>query len=94
MTVSDPVPVKAVVDFVETRQDLDAVTGDHAVVLVRADGHALISGNYVVKGVEALAAPVFNFRNEISMAMLIVAGARMRHIGAVVGRSRFALVPH
>jgi predicted amidohydrolase YtcJ len=32
-----------------TRQDLDAVTGDHPVVLVRADGHALVANTLALK---------------------------------------------
>jgi DNA-binding IclR family transcriptional regulator len=39
---------------------------------VRADGYAAVSGYHSVAGVEALAAPVFNFKNEISLAMLVV----------------------
>ncbi|NMM37267.1 MAG: IclR family transcriptional regulator [Glaciimonas sp.] len=39
---------------------------------IRADGVAPISGNYIVKGVEAVAAPVFNFKNEITMALTVV----------------------
>jgi DNA-binding IclR family transcriptional regulator len=44
----------------KTRADVDAM-----LAVVRADG-------YLVDGVEAVAAPVFNFRNEITMAMLAV----------------------
>ncbi|MBL8454121.1 MAG: IclR family transcriptional regulator [Zoogloea sp.] len=39
---------------------------------VEARGVAAITGNYMVKGVEALAAPVFNFKNELTMALIIV----------------------
>lgn len=39
---------------------------------VRADGYAAVSGYHSVAGVEALAAPVFNFKNEITLAMLVV----------------------
>ena len=39
---------------------------------VERQGIAAISGNYAVKGVEALAAPVFNFKNELTMALVIV----------------------
>ncbi len=39
---------------------------------VEARGVAVITGNYMVKGVEALAAPVFNFKNELTMGLIIV----------------------
>lgn len=38
---------------------------------VRADGIAPISDHYI-KGVESVAAPVFNFKNEITMALVVV----------------------
>lgn len=55
---------------------------------VRADGHAAVSGNHSIAGVEALAAPVFNFKNEITIAMLVVGVQGMFDMnpdGAVVG---------
>jgi len=45
---------------------------DQMLAQVRADGYSAISDYYLVTGVEAVAAPVFNFRNEITMAMLAV----------------------
>lgn len=51
----------------KTRADVDRMLEQ-----VRADGIAPIYGNYMVKGVQAVAAPVFNFRNEISMALVVV----------------------
>jgi DNA-binding IclR family transcriptional regulator len=39
---------------------------------VEQRGVAAISGNYAVKGVEAVSAPVFNFKNELTMALIIV----------------------
>lgn len=60
---------------------------------VRADGYSAVSGYHLVPGVEAVAAPVFNFRGEISMAMLVV-GVQgmfdMRPDGEVVTRLRAA----
>ncbi len=54
---------------------------------VRRDGVASVSGYHLVPGVEAVAAPVFNFKNEITIAMLVV-GVQgmfdMRHDGPVV----------
>ncbi len=39
---------------------------------VRRDGYATTDGFHKVPGVEAVAAPVFNFKNEITMAVLVV----------------------
>ncbi|MFO1414079.1 MAG: IclR family transcriptional regulator [Burkholderiales bacterium] len=39
---------------------------------VRTDGVAAISDGYFAQGVEALAAPVFNLRREITMALVVV----------------------
>lgn len=39
---------------------------------IRAQGYATTEGHHKVPGVEAVAAPVFNFRNEITMAVLVV----------------------
>lgn len=51
----------------KTRADAEALLAQ-----VRADGYAGVSGYHLVPGVEALAAPVFNFKNEITLAMLVV----------------------
>ena len=60
---------------------------------VRAAGLAAVSDYHLVPGVEAVAAPVFNFRGEISMAMLVV-GVKgmfdMRPDGQVVSALRRA----
>jgi DNA-binding IclR family transcriptional regulator len=39
---------------------------------VRSDGYSMVSGYHLVPGVEAVAAPVFNHRGEITLAMLVV----------------------
>lgn len=52
---------------VATREGVGTVLQD-----VRRDGVAGVSGYHLVPGVEAVAAPVFNFRDEITMAMLVV----------------------
>ena len=39
---------------------------------IRARGYAATNGQHKVAGVEAAAAPVFNFKNEITMAVLVV----------------------
>jgi DNA-binding IclR family transcriptional regulator len=50
-----------------TRADVDAMLSK-----VRADGIAPVSQYYMFKGVEAVAAPVFNFKNQISMSLVVV----------------------
>jgi DNA-binding IclR family transcriptional regulator len=39
---------------------------------IRSQGYAATNGQHKVPGVEAVAAPVFNFKNEITMALLVV----------------------
>ena len=39
---------------------------------IRSQGYAATNGQHKVPGVEAVAAPVFNFKNEITMAVLVV----------------------
>ncbi|MBS0553559.1 MAG: IclR family transcriptional regulator, partial [Proteobacteria bacterium] len=39
---------------------------------VKARGMAVVSSGYYARGVEAAAAPVFNFKNEITMAIALV----------------------
>ena len=51
----------------KTRADVDRLLDQ-----VRADGVACVSGHHMVPGVEAVAAPVFNFKNEITLAMVVV----------------------
>jgi DNA-binding IclR family transcriptional regulator len=51
----------------KTRADVDAMLDQ-----VRRDGVAAVSGYHLISGVEAVAAPVFNFKNEISIALLVV----------------------
>lgn len=51
----------------KTRADVDAMLAQ-----VRAEGVAAVSDYHLVLGVEAVAAPVFNFKNEITIAMLVV----------------------
>ena len=52
---------------VKTKADVQALLSK-----VRADGVAPIKNNYMFKGVEAASAPVFNFKNEITMALSVV----------------------
>lgn len=40
--------------------------------MVRREGYAHVADYHLVPGVEAIAAPVFNFKNEITLAMLVV----------------------
>ena len=50
-----------------TRSKVEAIFAE-----VRRSGSASVSGYHLVPGVEAVAAPVFNFKNEITLAMLVV----------------------
>jgi len=50
-----------------TRRKVEALFAD-----ARRSGIATVSGYHLVPGVEAVAAPVFNFKNEITLAMLVV----------------------
>lgn len=50
-----------------SRADVDALLAG-----IRRNGVASVSGYHLVPGVEAVAAPVFNFKNEITIAMLVV----------------------
>jgi len=51
----------------KTRSDVD-----NLLKKIRNDGMAPISSSSLLKGVEAVAAPVFNIKNEISMALTVV----------------------
>ncbi len=52
---------------------IDSLEAAHALLAsVKADGFATIEREHVLHGIEAAAAPVFNFKNEISMALLLV----------------------
>lgn len=50
-----------------SRAEVDAMLAQ-----VRRDGMALIAQHYIAKGVQAVAAPVFNFKNQLSMSLVIV----------------------
>jgi len=59
----------------------------------RHAGMASVSGYHLVPGVEAVAAPVFNFKNEITLAMLVVGVQGMFDMspeGRVVGALKAA----
>lgn len=49
---------------------------------IRSQGFAATNGQHKVAGVEAVAAPVFNFKNEITMALLVVGVQGMFDISA------------
>ncbi|MBK6322575.1 MAG: IclR family transcriptional regulator [Burkholderiales bacterium] len=51
----------------KTRAEVDAM-----LERVREDGVAPVTRHYLFSGVEAIAAPIFNFKNEISMSMVVV----------------------
>ncbi len=50
-----------------SRAEVDALLAQ-----VCSDGAALLTQHYIAKGVQAMAAPVFNFKNQLSMALVIV----------------------
>jgi DNA-binding IclR family transcriptional regulator len=67
----------------QTRADVETMLSK-----VRADGYASVYGYHLISGVEAVAAPVFNFKNEITVAMLVVGVSGMFDMspdGPVVG---------
>lgn len=49
---------------------------------IRSQGFAATNGQHKVAGVEAVSAPVFNFKNEITMALLVVGVQGMFDISA------------
>lgn len=51
----------------QTRTEVDAVLQQ-----IRSDGYCALSDYYMASGVEAVAAPVFNFRDEITMGLVVV----------------------
>jgi DNA-binding IclR family transcriptional regulator len=51
----------------KTKSDVEAMLAK-----VRADGVAPVTSHYTFKGVEAASAPVFNFKNDITMALSVV----------------------
>lgn len=52
---------------IRNRKDVDRLLDD-----VRRSGISGVSGYHLVPGVEAVGAPVFNFKNEITIVMLVV----------------------
>jgi len=64
--ISSELKTKAIPDL-KTKADVEAMLSK-----VRSDGVAPISSNYMFSGVEAVSAPVFNFKNEITMALSVV----------------------
>jgi len=60
---------------------------------VRTDGYASVTGHHLIPGVEAVSAPVFNFKGEITIAMLVVGVKGMFDMdpnGPVVGPLKVA----
>lgn len=50
-----------------SRAEVDAMLAQ-----VRSDGVALLTQHYIANGVHAMAAPVFNFKNQLTMCLVIV----------------------
>lgn len=55
-----------------SRAEVDAMLAQ-----VRSDGVALLTQHYIANGVHAMAAPVFNFKNQLTMSLVIVGVAGM-----------------
>ena len=50
-----------------TRSEVDAMLAK-----IRADGIAPVTQHYIFEGVHAVAAPVFNFKNQVTMSIAVV----------------------
>ncbi len=66
--------IKAEIAQGKAPEGITSLDGAQAVLAeVRARGYAAITGSrYAVRGVEAVAAPVFNFKNEITLTLVLV----------------------
>lgn len=65
--------VQAELDSGKCRANVQTLDEARAVLAeVRARGLAAISGHYMVRGVEAMAAPVFNFKQDITLGLVVV----------------------
>lgn len=60
-----------------TRSEVDALLAK-----IRADGVAPVTQHYVFEGVQAVAAPVFNFKNQITMSIAVVGVEGMSDLSA------------
>ena len=64
--------VQAELDSGKCRANVQTLDEARAVLARCARGLAAISGHYMVRGVEAMAAPVFNFKQDITLGLVVV----------------------
>lgn len=65
--ISKELKARAKLSSLTTRSEVDALLAQ-----IRADGVAPVTQHYVFEGVQAVAAPVFNFKNQITMSIAVV----------------------
>lgn len=65
--ISKELKSRSRLDTLSTRSEVDAMLAK-----IRADGVAPVTQHYIFEGVKAVAAPVFNFKNQITMSISVV----------------------
>ncbi|WP_051603150.1 IclR family transcriptional regulator [Simplicispira psychrophila] len=65
--ISKELKARAKLSSLTTRSEVDAMLAK-----IRVDGIAPVTQHYVFEGVQAVAAPVFNFKNQITMSISVV----------------------
>ncbi|MEP6965999.1 MAG: IclR family transcriptional regulator [Polaromonas sp.] len=68
---------RAMLSTLTTRSEVDAMLAK-----IRADGIAPVTQHYVFEGVQAVAAPVFNFKSQITMSIAVVGVKGMSDLSA------------
>ena len=75
--ISKELKSRAHLSSLNTRSEVDAL-----LAIIRADGVAPVTQHYVFEGIQAVAAPVFNFKNQITMAIAVVGVQGMSDLSA------------
>ena len=75
--ISKELKSRAHLSSLNTRSEVDALLAK-----IRADGVAPVTQHYVFEGVQAVAAPVFNFKNQITMSIAVVGVEGMSDLSA------------
>lgn len=75
--ISKELKSRAHLSSLNTRSEVDALLAK-----IRADGVAPVTQHYVFEGIQAVAAPVFNFKNQITMAIAVVGVQGMSDLSA------------
>ena len=65
--ISKELKSRAKLPSLTTRSEVDAMLAK-----IRADGIAPVTQHYIFEGVHAVAAPVFNFKNQVTMSIAVV----------------------